>query len=151
MELLTGEYRNTLDEKGRILFPSKLRNELFGDSEKNVLIVTQSFDHCLWLYTLDEWKSLSSKIMESASPFSKQNRLVLRSLIAPAQEVELDKAGRLSIPQSLRDYAGLTKDCIILGINRYMELWDAGSYGEYLEQNEEDLKDAAEALSNISL
>ncbi len=151
MELLTGEYRNTLDEKGRILFPSKLRNELFGDSEKNVLIVTQSFDHCLWLYTLDEWKNLSSKIMESASPFSKQNRLVLRSLIAPAQEVELDKAGRLSIPQSLRDYAGLTKDCIILGINRYMELWDAESYGEYLEQNEEDLKDAAEALSNISL
>ncbi len=151
MELLTGEYRNTLDEKGRILFPSKLRNELFGDSEKNVLIVTQSFDHCLWLYTLDEWKNLSSKIMESASPFSKQNRLVLRSLIAPAQEVELDKAGRLSIPQSLRDYAGLTKDCIILGINRYMELWDAQSYGEYLEENEEDLKDAAEALSNISL
>ena len=89
--------------------------------------------------------------MESASPFSKQNRLVLRSLIAPAQEVELDKAGRLSIPQSLRDYAGLTKDCIILGINRYMELWDAQSYGEYLEENEEDLKDAAEALSNISL
>ena len=151
MELLTGEYRNTLDEKGRILFPSKLRNELFGDSEKNVLIVTQSFDHCLWLYTLDEWKNLSSKIMESASPFSKQNRLVLRSLIAPAQEVELDKAGRLSIPQSLRYYAGLTKDCIILGINRYMELWDAQSYGEYLEENEEDLKDAAEALSNISL
>lgn len=151
MELLTGEYRNTLDEKGRILIPSKLRNELFGDSEKNVLIVTQSFDHCLWLYTLDEWKNLSSKIMESASPFSKQNRLVLRSLIAPAQEVELDKAGRLSIPQSLRDYAGLTKDCIILGINRYMELWDAQSYGEYLEENEEDLKDAAEALSNISL
>ena len=151
MELLTGEYRNTLDEKGRILFPSKLRNELFGDSEKNVLIVTQSFDHCLWLYTLDEWKNLSSKIMERASPFSKQNRLVLRSLIAPAQEVELDKAGRLSIPQSLRDYAGLTKDCIILGINRYMELWDAQSYGEYLEENEEDLKDAAEALSNISL
>ncbi len=151
MELLTGEYRNTLDEKGRILFPVKLRNELFGDSEKNILIVTQSFDHCLWLYTLDEWKNLSSKIMESASPFSKQNRLVLRSLIAPAQEVELDKTGRLSIPQSLRDYAGLTKDCIILGINRYMELWDAESYGKYLEENEEDLKDAAEALSNISL
>ena len=151
MELLTGEYRNTLDEKGRILFPAKLRNELFGDSEKNVLIVTQSFDRCLWLYTLDEWKNLSSKIMEAASPFSKQNRLVLRSLIAPAQEVELDKAGRLSIPQSLREYAGLTKDCTILGINSYMELWDADAYSRYLEENDEDLKDAAEALSNISL
>ena len=148
---MTGEYRNTLDEKGRILFPAKSRNELFGDSEKNVLIVTQSFDRCLWLYTLDEWKNLSSKIMEAASPFSKQNRLVLRSLIAPAQEVELDKAGRLSIPQSLREYAGLTKDCTILGINRYMELWDADAYSRYLEENDEDLKDAAEALSNISL
>lgn len=151
MELLTGEYRNTLDEKGRILFPSKLRNELFGENEKNVLIVTQSFDHCLWLYTLGEWKTLSSRIMETASPFSKQNRLVLRTLIAPAQEVELDKAGRLSIPQSLREYAGLSKDCVILGINKYMELWDAETYSRYLEENDEDLKDAAEALSSISL
>lgn len=150
MELLTGEYRNTLDEKGRILFPSKLRNELFGETEKNVLIVTQSFDHCLWLYTLEEWKILSSKIMETASPFNKQNRLVLRSLIAPAQEVELDKAGRLSIPQSLREYANLSKDCVILGINRYMELWDAETYSKYLEENDENLKDAAEALSEIS-
>ena len=89
--------------------------------------------------------------METASPFSKQNRLVLRSLIAPAQEVELDKAGRLSIPQSLREYAGLSKDCIILGINRYMELWDSESYKSYLEENEQDLKDAAEALSTINL
>ena len=151
MELLTGEYRNTLDEKGRILFPSKLRNELFGENEKNVLIVTQSFDHCLWLYTLEEWKTLSSRIMETASPFSKQNRLVLRTLIAPAQEVELDKAGRLSIPQSLREYAGLSKDCVILGINKYMELWDAETYSRYLEENDEELKDAAEALSSISL
>ena len=151
MELLTGEYRNTLDEKGRILFPSKLRNELFGENEKNVLIVTQSFDHCLWLYTLEEWKTLSSRIMETASPFSKQNRLVLRTLIAPAQEVELDKAGRRSIPQSLREYAGLSKDCVILGINKYMELWDAETYSRYLEENDEDLKDAAEALSSISL
>ena len=151
MELLTGEYRNTLDEKGRILFPSKLRNELFGENEKNVLIVTQSFDHCLWLYTLEEWKTLSSRIMETASPFSKQNRLVLRTLIAPAQEVELDKAGRLSIPQSLREYAGLSKDCVILAINKYMELWDAETYSRYLEENDEDLKDAAEALSSISL
>lgn len=151
MELLTGEYRNTLDEKGRILFPSKLRNELFGENEKNILIVTQSFDHCLWLYTLEEWKTLSSRIMETASPFSKQNRLVLRTLIAPAQEVELDKAGRLSIPQSLREYAGLSKDCVILGINKYMELWDAETYSKYLEENDEDLKDAAEALSSISL
>ncbi|WP_407428212.1 division/cell wall cluster transcriptional repressor MraZ [Treponema sp.] len=150
MELLTGEYRNTLDEKGRVLFPSKLRNELFSDSDRNVLIVTQSFDHCLWLYTLDEWKNISSKIMETASPFNARNSLVLRHFIAPAQEVELDKAGRLSIPQSLREYAHLSKDCVILGINKYMELWDAQAYADYLGENEDSLKEAAEALSNIS-
>lgn len=149
--MLTGEYRNTLDEKGRILIPSKLKNELFDGADKNVLVVTQSFDRCLWLYTVDEWKSLSAKIMETASPFNSQNRLVLRTLVAPAQEIELDKSGRLSIPQSLREYAGLAKDCVILGINKYIELWDAESYSLYLEANDESLKSAAEALGSISL
>ena len=132
MELLTGEYRNTLDEKGRILFPTRLRNELTG----NVLILTQALDRCLWLFTPEEWKNLSGKIMESASPFNAQARLVLRRLIAPAQEVEFDKAGRLSIPQSLREYANLSKDCVVLGVNRYIELWDSAMYRTYLEETE---------------
>ncbi len=145
MELLTGEYKNTLDEKGRIQLPSKLRGNLSG----NVLIVTQSLDRCLWLYTPEEWKNLSSKIMEAASPFNTQNRLVLRRLIAPAQEVEFDKSGRLSIPQSLREYAGLTKDCVILGINKYMELWHSETYEKYLSENEENFLQAAEGLGEI--
>lgn len=145
MGLLTGEYRNTLDEKGRILFPSKLRSEING----NVLIVTKAIDNCLWLYTPDEWKVLSDKIMESSSPFDPKSKLVVRHLIAPAQEIEFDKSGRLSIPQSLREYAGLSKDCVILGISRYMELWSAEKYGEYNELNEAALADAAASLTEI--
>ena len=145
MELLTGEYRNTLDEKGRILFPTRLRNELTG----NVLILTQALDRCLWLFTPEEWKNLSGKIMESASPFNAQARLVLRRLIAPAQEVEFDKAGRLSIPQSLREYANLSKDCIVLGVNRYIELWDSAEYKTYLEETEASFNEATEELSSI--
>ena len=144
-ELLTGEYKNTLDDKGRILFPSKLRTNLSG----NVLIVTQALDRCLWLYTPDEWNTLSSKIMEKASPFNAQNRLVLRRLIAPAQEIEFDRSGRLSIPQSLREYAGLEKDCIILGINKYMELWDSRAYEKYLADTESDFLASAEGLNSI--
>ena len=87
MELLTGEYNNTLDEKGRISFPAKLRQEL----NETTLIVTQALDHCLWLFTPEEWKNLSTKLMESASPFDAKNRLVLRRLVTPAQEVEFDK------------------------------------------------------------
>lgn len=146
MELLTGEYRNTLDEKGRILFPSRLRAQITG----NVLIITKSIDNCLWLYTPEEWKELSEKIMASASPFDQKARLVIRHLIAPAQEVEFDKAGRLSIPQSLREYAGLSKDCVVLGVNRFIELWDAAKYQEYSEQNESALIDATSALTDIT-
>ena len=101
VNLLTGEYRNTLDEKGRILFPSKLRSEL----SENSLIVTQGIDRCLWLYTPDEWNVFSEKILKSASPFNEKNRSVIRRIIAPAQEVEFDKSGRLSIPQTLREFA----------------------------------------------
>lgn len=145
MELLTGEYNNTLDEKGRISFPAKLRQEL----NENTLIVTQALDHCLWLFTQEEWNKLSTKLMESASPFDSNNRLVLRRLIAPAQEVEFDKSGRLSIPQSLREYAGLNKDCVILGIDKYIELWDAQTYEKYLEETESSFLDAAESLNAI--
>lgn len=144
--MLTGEYCNTLDEKGRILFPSKLRSELLG----NTLVVTQALDHCLWLFTLEEWKNLSEKLMESASPFNAKNRLVLRRLIAPAQEVEFDKSGRLSIPQSLREYASLSKDCILLGIDKYIELWDAPTYRAYIEESEGSFQNAAEELNAIS-
>jgi MraZ protein len=143
--MLTGEYRNTLDEKGRILFPSKLRFDVTG----NVLIVTQSFDRCLWLFTPEEWEIVSSKVMGSASPFNEKNRLVLRRFIAPAQEIEFDRSGRLSIPQSLREYASLSKECVLLGVNKYIELWDAEGYKTYLEQSEASFRNAAEELGTI--
>jgi MraZ protein len=144
-DVRTGEFRNTLDEKGRIIFPSKLRAEFSGDA----LIITQGIEHCLWLFTQEEWQSWSSKIMESASLFNAQNRLVLRRLIGPAQKVEFDKTDRLSIPQSLREYAQLSRDCVILGINKYVELWDSGVYRTYLEMNEPSYQEATEGLGSI--
>jgi len=145
--LLTGEYRNTLDEKGRIMFPSRFRTELTGP----VLILTRGIDRCLWLFSPEQWKTLSDKLMESASLFQSQSRSVLRRLVAPAQEVEIDKAGRISIPQSLREYAGLEKDCVILGINKYFELWDSTEYNTYLGESEADFREATEGLGSICL
>lgn len=147
MNLLTGEYKNTLDDKGRFLFPAKLRSAL----SSNVLIVTQAIvDRCLWLFTPEEWEKISSKLMDNASPFSAKNRLIMRSFISPAQEIEFDKAGRLSVPQSLREYASLSKDCIVLGVNKYLELWDSSSYNAYLSENEANLLEASEELNSIS-
>ena len=145
--LLTGEYRNTLDEKGRIMFPVRLRSDL----STSTLILTRGIDRCLWLFTPEQWKILSDKVMESASLFQQQSRSVLRRLIAPAQEVEIDKAGRISIPQSLREFAGLEKDCVFLGINKYFELWDSNEYEKYLGESEADFRGATEGLGNICL
>ena len=128
MELLTGEYRNTLDEKGRIPFPAKLRFELTGEN----LIITQAVDRCLWLFPAEEWKNFSEKL-------------------TPAQSVDFDKSGRLSIPPSLREYASLSKECIFLGINKYIELWDAAAYKAYLDENEPVFREAAEELRSIYL
>ena len=144
---MTGEYKNTLDEKGRIMFPAKIRAEL-PDSN---LVITRGVGNCLWIFTADKWKKFSDEIMKKTSLFKAQSLLVMRRLIAPAQEVEFDKAGRLSIPQSLREHAGLVKDCVIMGVNKYMELWDAERYEQYLAETDLSFKEAAEGLSAIHL
>ena len=111
MNLLTGEYNNTIDEKGRISFPVKLRAAI----DQNVVVVTKGLERCLWLFTLEEWESFQTKLMSNASMMKRSSLNVIRHFVAPAQSVEFDKSGRISIPQSLREYAGLSKDCTILG------------------------------------
>lgn len=142
---MTGEYKNTLDEKGRIMFPAKIRAEL-PDSN---LVITRGVGDCLWIFTADKWKKFSDEIMKKASLFKAQSLLVMRRLIAPAQEIEIDKNGRISIPQSLRECAGLEKDCIILGLGKCFELWDLKQYEKYLKESEPDFSEAAEALGEI--
>lgn len=146
MKKLTGEYFNTLDEKGRISFPAKIRSVLEGNS----LVVTKSLDKCLWLFSSEDWEKIDNSIEEKSSLFSESSRLVSRHLRAPAVEVEFDKTGRLLISQPLREYAGLSKDCVILGLGNYIELWDAAAYKKYLDDNADSLVKAAEEMGAIS-
>ena len=146
MDLLTGEYNNTIDDKGRLSFPSKLR----GAVNQNVLMITKGLDRCLWLFTSEEWAIFESKVMSNASMMKAKNMQVVRHFIAPAQPVEFDKNGRLSIPQSLREYANLSKDCVVLGIAKYVELWDNATYNEYLKASEDSFRDAVEEFNDIS-
>ena len=146
--MITGQYRNALDDKGRLLVPSKLRSEVPG----NTLVITSGIDRCLWLFPPEEWKQLSDKLMEAASPFSRRARLLQRRIIAPAQEVELDKTGRILIPPSLKETAGLKKECILHGIKKYIEIWDVDEYKAYLDENENEFQEAAEELGgSVSL
>ena len=146
MNLLTGEYNNTLDDKGRVTFPAKLRSAI----NQNVLMITKGSGRCLWLFTANEWEIFQAKLMANASMLNDRNLMVVRRLIAPAQEVEFDKNGRLSIPQSLRDVAGLTKECTVLGMAKYVEIWNSANYKDYLAASENSFIDAAKEFNNIS-
>ncbi len=140
--MITGQYRNTIDEKNRILVPSKMRAEIPGNS----LIITAGIDRCLWMFPPEDWKQLSDQLMEAASPFSKKARLLQRRIIAPAQEVDIDKAGRVLIPPSLKETIGLKKECILQGIKKYIEVWDVDEYNAYLDESESEFQEAAEEL-----
>jgi len=147
MNLLTGEFRNSVDEKGRLSLPARLREELAGTT----FVLTQGVDKCLWLFPPEQWESLSKKLMDSTSLFQAKARLVQRRILAPAQEVEVDKLGRISVPQSLREWAGLSKDCVILGITKYIEIWDSDEYKKYWDENESEFRAAAEELGDLTL
>lgn len=142
MDLVTGEFKNTLDDKGRLSLPAKLRSSL----SSSVLVITQGVDKCLWLFTPERWTALSDQLFSSTSLFHQQARIIQRRIIAPAQEVEIDKAGRIAIPQSLRDYAGLNKECVVLGITKRLEIWDAEAYKAWLDATEAEFNAASEAL-----
>jgi MraZ protein len=140
--MITGEFRCSLDEKGRLLIPARMRADVAG----SIVILTRGVENCLWLFPPEEWKTFSEKLIGSTSLLQEESRLIQRRMIAPAQETEIDKAGRIVIPQTLREYADLKKDCLILGLKKYMEIWSEAAYQGYLEANEAKFKEAAEKL-----
>ena len=118
---MTGEYQHSLDSKGRIFIPAKLREEL-GD----VFYITISMDRCLCAYNSVNWQQLSDKV--SAMPYVKQRKM--RPLFAHAAKCELDGQGRALIPQNLREFAGLEKNVAVIGCNNHAELWDSEAWKE---------------------
>ena len=145
--MLMGEYRNSVDEKGRLMLPSRLRNEIAGEK----MVLTRGVDRCLWLFPPEEWRKISESIMASSSMFKSKTRLLQRRIIAPAQECEIDKTGRISISPTLRESADLKLkgESVILGIDSYIEIWDVDTYAGYLSESEAEFLDAAEELGEL--
>ena len=122
---MTGEYQHSLDSKGRLFIPAKLRDEL-GE----IFFITLSMDRCLSAYSSEAWASFSDKV--SAMPYVKQRKM--RPLFAHAARCELDAQGRVLIPQNLRDYAGFTKNVTVVGCNNHAELWDSEAWKSVYDQ-----------------
>ncbi len=145
--MLTGEFRNTIDEKGRILIPSKLRSAL-GD--RSTLIITRAVEPCLWLMLPQFFENIRAKIMDGpGAMFDANLRLLQRRIIAPAMECEIDKSGRLLIPPSLREGVGLAvkEESVLLGISTYLELWSVSAYDTFLNESEPSFSAASQSLS----
>ena len=120
----TGEYRHNLDAKGRLIIPARFRDQL-GDE----FTVTRSLDGCLAMYAAPEWQALEEKL--NALPMTNEKaRSLKRFLLGSAAICELDKQGRILLPQVLRDRAGLDKDITLLGVGDHIEIWDTNTYEE---------------------
>jgi len=120
--MLIGEYRYSVDPKGRIFVPAKMREEM-GDS----FIVSKAMDNCLNLYSPKQWMSFSEKLTALSDI---KARAVKRFIFSTAQEVNVDSQGRICIPQNLREYAGLTKEAVIIGVETRIEIWRADAYAQ---------------------
>lgn len=118
---MTGEYQHTLDSKGRLFIPAKLREEL-GE----VFYLTLAVDKCLAAYSAESWRSFSAKV--DAMSYMKQRKM--RPLFAYAAKCELDSQGRIIVPAHLREYAGLIKNVTVVGCNNHAELWDEQRWAE---------------------
>ncbi len=120
--MFIGEYQHTLDAKGRMFVPSKFRDEL-GDT----FIVTLGLDNCLFVFPQEEFDRLKAKL-DAVSITNKDARRFARFFFARACECEMDKQGRIMLPNNLRDYAGLTKDVTVVGVSNRVELWNTESW-----------------------
>ncbi len=117
-----GEYSYSLDSKGRINMPAKFRQVLSKDN-KNTFVITRGMDTCVWVYPLNQWLEIE-KSLRSLSSLSKIHRTFVRNTARYATPSTYDKQGRITIPPSLVDYAGLDKDVLIIGMVNKMEIWD---------------------------
>lgn len=145
--MFTGEFRTTIDEKGRILIPSRLRKDL---GERTTLIITRAVESCLWLLLPESFENIRRKVMDGpGAMFDANLRLLQRRMIAPAMECEIDKAGRLNIPPQLRESAGLKvkEESMLLAINNYLELWNLPAYEKFLIDSEARFSAASQGLS----
>ena len=138
--MLIGQFHHNLDEKNRLVIPTKYRLEL-GES----FIITKGLEKCLYLYSNKEWEKLVSKL--STLPFNKKDtRGYLRFFFSGASDIGLDKSGRVSICEPLINYAGLKGKCVVIGVNDHLEIWDEDAFNSYLDDNASSLADIAENL-----
>lgn len=138
--MFIGEYRHSIDQKGRLAVPTKFRKALELGA-----IVTRGLDGCLYLYPADAWQQVAEKLAKL--PMSQSNsRAFARLMLAGAMDVTLDTQGRILVPDYLRAYASVGKDVVVAGLYDHLELWDKTTWEAYKKRTEKDSSGIAESL-----
>lgn len=146
--MFRGRFEHSIDPKGRISIPSRFREVLATQYDER-LIVT-NFDQCLWAYPAPEWKKVEEKV--AALPQLKPEvKALQRFFISAASESPLDKQGRILIPPTLREYASLDKDCIVVGMSQRIEIWAKARWSKVFSDAESTLQDSIDKLTELGI
>ncbi len=143
--MFLGRFENKLDEKGRLSMPAKFRARLAEG-----FVLTRGFEQCLTVFPMTEWQNLAETL--ARFPVTDQKaRSLRRVLFAQAADTELDKQGRVLIPEYLREAAGLGADVIVAGMDGYIEIWDVEAWREMERRNEENATEIAQSLADLGM
>lgn len=135
-----GEYTHALDDKGRMVIPARLRDDLASH-----FVMTKGLDGCLFLYPMTEWQKLEDKL--KALPLTNASaRAFARLFLAGAQDVEVDRQFRVTVPPRLREYAGVIKDVVLIGVSNRVELWALERWTAYQDEAQKGYEDVAEKM-----
>lgn len=145
INMFMGEYHHTIDEKNRLIIPSKFREEL-GEN----IIITRGIENCLYIYSLDVWSTITSKL--ESLPFTKKDaRQFTRFFLSGATAADFDKQGRINIAQPLISHAKLQKECVIVGVGNRLEIWAEQEWNDFFETASLNMSDIAENLFDESV
>lgn len=143
--MFMGEYQHTLDDKGRIIVPAKFRDALGGQC-----VVTRGLDQCLFLYSESEWSVMEEKLR--GLPLTQRDaRAFVRFFFSGATDLEFDKQGRIVLPATLREYAGMTKDVVVIGVSTRVELWAKDIWERYVSEAETSFEAISEKIADLGI
>lgn len=138
--MFLGTHSPRLDEKGRLILPAKFREQLEAG-----VVLTRGQERCLYLFPAEEFARLAGQLRQ-APVTSKQARDYLRVFLSGASDEAMDKQGRITIPPMLRTYAGLERECAVIGMGERVEIWDAASWQQYLSEQEQAFAEQGEEV-----
>ena len=142
-----GEYEHSIDRKGRLILPAKFR-EAAKSQFIEKFFVTRGLDKCLFMFPEEEWRSQENKF-KSMSFTKQQSRTFNRMLFSGAIDLQPDKQGRVLLPQYLKDFAGIKRDVVIVGVSNRIEIWSKDKWLEFAENSRQSYEEIAEKLLDV--